>query len=472
MFKASNGPKKLNVHTIRIVEALHSLFLKESQRDYPLPITNLESNKGYSLLQQMHPRGLPREGSDLGKLWALTMEFRKSPIGLARVDFSDFDPEYSNQIGSNLNKNVTNNMNRALLDVMVRPPNDLPRDLVGGDKSLAYHKLPEIFENIVNKTARRTGQTIEASDVAEGMLELLAGDMPDGFDEESIALMNYVNALVTVAESVRDIGMFAFGPMILYHIAHKVLTPEEAFGRKPSTSPPAKNPTTSDILEAAGRFPAAFQGSKARLEQLEGLTVEGKLFDENVPNSMDKLIRKNMRWMVGKFLLQGLNDYVQTDIPEGDLTEAAVIDFALQQVQERLISQTFPKRGQIRQKLRSRDVVSGVHGLLSIATPLARKGSVDELIASTSDILGEREILKTGTEIAQAGVVGGRRVKLAWTEEFSAAEAGIPDVKTAEELTEAALKATKDVFSVGRRRLFATTGRKKIKPSTNIEEEN
>ncbi|MBW8684667.1 hypothetical protein [Chitinophaga rhizophila] len=321
------GTNNHNVTEMEVVNALYKKFLAFSKHDYPSPIhIDHKSNAARTNWDDEHALGEPRNLGDkpLNALWQIVMDYKKSrTLGLINIT-SEKNEGLST---ARYNQYGPTSYSTGGRDTMVykyplkeEAVEDEKAAKTASDKGVSYKLAITKFKEI------RTATKLTDAEIAAGILSFYKdGVVPKIIqDKQQARNFGYLVTLMTVPESVRSVGTFAFGLIMLDNISKGKATSEETFeapagvmtqieGREQIRSDNAKikaakgrvekekkkekskqkisekdaklakkaiaavAPKYKDAIDRGGLYAPAFTGSKPPLNQMEDKAEAGDL---------------------------------------------------------------------------------------------------------------------------------------------------------------------------------------------------
>ncbi|PSL30973.1 hypothetical protein CLV42_105336 [Chitinophaga ginsengisoli] len=222
-----DGVNNYDVPEMEMVNALYKKFLTFSKQDYPTtPRIEAESNESRINWSEENALGaeLVLGATPLNNFWNLVMDFKKNrdlgAVNIKSDDGSGFSSAIYNQYGKT-------NMNVGNTDVMVykHPEIGEKEEKAGSDKGVSYELAAIKFEEISNAT-----EWNDATIAARILQFYQDGQIPDLIEEKGQRRnFGYLVTLMTVPESVRSVGTFPFGLIMLENIKNGMATAKQAF---------------------------------------------------------------------------------------------------------------------------------------------------------------------------------------------------------------------------------------------------
>jgi hypothetical protein len=222
-----SGTNNYDVSEAQIMDALYKKFLAFSKRDFPaIPRIEAESNATRTNWNEENALGaeLQLSGAPLNDYWRLVMDFKKSrDLGAVNIK-TNTGEGFSSAIYNQYNKTTTNTGNT---DVMVykHPELDESEEKTASDKGVSYDLAATKFAEI------RMATKWKDAAIAASLLQFYKdGEIPDIIEEKGQRRnFGYLATLMTVPESVRSVGTFPFGLMMLENIKNGKANAAQAF---------------------------------------------------------------------------------------------------------------------------------------------------------------------------------------------------------------------------------------------------
>jgi hypothetical protein len=222
-----DGINNYDVPEMEIVNALYQKFLAFSKQDYPAtPRIESKSNESRTNWSEQNELGaeLVLGATPLNNFWNLVMDFKKNrdlgAVNIKSSDGSGFSSAIYNQYGKT-------NTNTGNTDVMVykHPEMGETEGKAGSDKGVSYELAAIKFAEIVKATKWGDAK------IAESILQFYQdGKIPEIIEEKDQRRnFGYLVTLMTVPESVRSVGTFPFGLLMLENIKNGMATAAQAF---------------------------------------------------------------------------------------------------------------------------------------------------------------------------------------------------------------------------------------------------
>lgn len=261
--------KDYNIPDEKIVSALYKKFYDYSKQDYPkTPFIENKPNEGRSNWDEESALGDRHTLGDtpLNDFWQIAMNFKKSRNqGIINIESKDGD-KLSSAIYNQYGKTQINPGNA---DVMVYkyPEEKDKKETAESDKGVSYKLAIAKFKEISRATKLKDGE------IAAHILDFYKdGKMPDLIKKRGQQQnFGYLTTLMVLPETVRSVGTFPFGLIMLDNIVNGVKA-EEAFQANKET-----------IAEVKKRASLRKKKSKKDTEEKEeNLSDEDVVSDEDV----------------------------------------------------------------------------------------------------------------------------------------------------------------------------------------------
>lgn len=222
-----DGTRNHDIQEMEIVNALYQKFLTFSKRDFPSnPRIEAESNESRTNWSEENKLGEERvlSAKPLNDFWQLVMDFKKSR-DLGAVNIKTKEQEgFASAVYNQYNKTTANTGNT---DVMVykHPDLDETEGKAASDKGVSYELAATKFKEIREATGWSD------SDIAGSILQFYKnGQIPEKIEETGQRRnFGYLVTLMTVPESVRSVGTFPFGLIMLENIKNSKANSAQAF---------------------------------------------------------------------------------------------------------------------------------------------------------------------------------------------------------------------------------------------------
>lgn len=222
-----SGTNNYDVSEAQIMDALYKKFLAFSKHDFPaVPRIEAQSNATRTNWSEDNALGaeLKLSNTPLNDYWRVIMDFKKSrDLGAVNIKTSTGEG-FSSAIYNQYNKTTTNTGNT---DVMVYKHPELgeAEQSSASDKGVSYDLAATKFAEI-HKATKWKDAVIAAS-----LLQFYKdGEIPELIETKGQRRnFGYLATLMTVPESVRSIGTFPFGLIMLENMKNGKASAAEAF---------------------------------------------------------------------------------------------------------------------------------------------------------------------------------------------------------------------------------------------------